>query len=45
MKDRKDANWVKMKIRVESFVTAKVGDMEEKTKEGKIRSMRKDLVG
>ena len=44
-KERKEEKWGKMKIGVGSIVTAKVGDMEKKTMEGKSRRMRRDLVG
>ena len=37
-------NWDKTNIRVGSFMTVKVRDIEEKTREGKTRSTRKELV-
>ena len=34
-----------MKVVVGSVVTAKVGEIEEKTREGRSRRMRKEVVG
>ena len=43
-KMRKEENRDKIKIGVGNSVTLKVGEIEENIREGKIRSMRKDLV-
>ena len=45
IKERKEAKRHKMDINVGLFVTAKDGEMEDNTKEGGIRRMRKDIVG
>ena len=45
MKERKEENQSKMKIGAESAMTAKVRDMKEKTREGRITRMRKEVVG
>ena len=44
MKERKKEKWVMMKIGVGSAVTAKIGEMEEKTMEGRSRRMRGEVV-
>ena len=44
-KRRKEANRDKTKIRVGTSGTVKVGEIDEKIREGESRSMRKDLVG
>ena len=41
----KENKRTKTKIRVESVVKAKVGEMEENTREGRSRSIRKEVVG
>ena len=41
----KEKNQIKTKIGVGSVVKAKVGEMEENTRERRIRSMRKELMG
>ena len=45
MKRRKEVNQDRTKIGVGDSITVKVGEINEKIREGKIRSMRKDLVG
>ena len=40
-----DKMHIKTKIGVGSVVKAKVGEMEENTREGRIRRMRKELMG
>ena len=45
IKERKEAKRGKMKVVVGSVVTAKVGEIEEKTREGRSRRMRKEVVG
>ena len=45
MKRRKEVNQDRTKIGVGASITVKVGEINEKIREGKIRSMRKDLVG
>ena len=37
--------WIKTNIRLGSIVKEKVGDMEERKKEGRRSSMQKDVVG
>ena len=44
MKDMEEANQINMKVMVGYFVKAKVRDTEENTKEGRIRSTRKEVV-
>ena len=39
-----EKKWIKKKIGVGYVVMAKVGEMEENTREGRISSMRKDVV-
>ena len=41
----KENNWIKPKIRVGSLVKAKAGKIEENTREGRSRRMRKEVVG
>ena len=43
--DRKENNWIKTKIRVGSVVKEKLGYMEEKTRDVRIRIISKDVVG
>ena len=45
MKERRGSKRGMMKIGVEYILTANIGEMEEKTMEGEIRSTRKELVG
>ena len=45
MKYMKEAKQSNMKIRVGSTVTAKIEEMEEKTREGRIRMTRKEVKG
>ena len=45
MKGMKEANWSNTKIGVGSVVTERVREMEENTKEGRLRSTRKEVVG
>ena len=45
LKRRKESKRYKTKIGVRTSVTVKVVDINEKIREGKIRSMMKDLVG
>ena len=40
----KEKKRIKPKIRAESLVNAKVGNTEEKTREGRSRRMRKEMV-
>ena len=40
----KGGDWGKTNIRVGTFMTVKVGDIDEKIREGKTRSMMKELV-
>ena len=44
-KRKKDAKRDRMKVRVESSVTVKVGEIDEKIREGESRRMRKEMVG
>ena len=44
-KRRKEAKRDKMKIGVGDYVTVRVGEINEKIREGKSRMMRKELVG
>ena len=40
-----EKKWIKTNIGMGSVVKAKVGDMEENTREGRIRRIRKVLMG
>ena len=42
---RKEENWNRIKIEVGTSVTVKVGEINEKIREGKSRSMRKKMFG
>ena len=44
-KRRKEEKWDKTKIGVGTSVTVKVGEIDEKIREGESRRMRKELVG
>ena len=44
-KRRKEAKWDRRKIGIGTSVTVKVGEIDEKIREGKSRRMRKELVG
>ena len=44
MKRRKEAKQDRRNIGVGAYITVKVGDIDEKIREGKSRKMRKDLV-
>ena len=45
MKDIKEKKLIKIKIEVRSIVKAKVGEMKDKTREGRRSSIRKEGVG
>ena len=45
MKDMKEANQSKKNIGVGSIVEEKVGDMEDNTREGRIRRLEKEVMG
>ena len=44
IKDRKEENLGKMKIIMGSVVTEKIGEIEDKAREGRSRRMRKEVV-